>query len=413
MTRLALSSHVLLLALALGLTGCFTVQRPADYYRPRRTTLAADRVELPTTSLDEYLLIETRINGAGPFRLLVDSGCSSLVLSPRAAKLAHVRANPFLTEYVSVIGGKGLVKQSTAQVDRLEAGGLTLEGVKALVSGKTAWAEELIIHQMAFGEVESFDGVLGMSVLYDVILEMDYPTRQVAVVRPGTGQLPADRAVPYNLDIGVGWVTLEIGGKPVRALIDTGFNGGFKITSWEDIPLLYPQQKEDGLGAYGAGGQVRRRAWGQLEGEMRLGPITWQNAIGVSNDGKEAVVGSLALKPWKVVFDQHAHQLYLLGEHALVALKKVPAPDVRFKPGYFCELHGDGIRLLEVDAGGTFEQAGLRVGDVISTVDGFKAVDWVAARVPSEVLKKPSVKLNVERDGKRFETTLVQGPDAP
>jgi hypothetical protein len=413
MPRLTLTSYALLLALALGLTGCYTVQRPEDYYRPRRTTLAADRVELPTTSLGDHLLVEARINGAGPFRLLVDSGCSNLVLSPRAAKLARTRTNPFLTDYASVVGGKGVVKESIAQVDRLEAGGLTLEGVKAMISNKTEWAEMMAVYQMAFGELGSFDGVLGMAALYDVILEIDYPNRQVAVVRRGTEKFPADRAVPYSLVGGVGWVTLEIGGKPVRALIDTGSLGGFGVTNLEGVPLLFPQQKEDGTGTYGAGGQDRRRAWGQLEGEIHLGRITWQNPIVTSHYRKDALIGSLALRTWKVVFDQHARQLYLLGEQALATWDKRPPPDARFKPGFFCERHGDGIRLLEVDTGGTFEQAGLRVGDVISTVDGFNVVDWASGRVPPEAWKKPSVKLNVIRDGKRFETTLLLGPDAP
>ena len=407
--------RVALLGWASALAGCFTVQLPEDYYRPRRTIFAAERVELPATFVGDYPFVEVLINGTGPFRLMLDSGCSNLMLSPHAAKLAHVRANPFLTEHVSVNGGKGAVRHYTAQVNRVEVGGLQLEGVKALVPDQQAWATKVASVQKVEKALEfgDFDGFLGMAALFDLILEIDYPNRQVAVVRPAAGRFPPERAVPYELNHGVGFVTLDLGGKTARALVDTGSNGGFDLPTIDDVPLLNPKQKVDGVGAFGAGGQMARETWGQMEGEIRLGPITWQNALVFTSDRKDAVIGSRALKPWKVVFDQPARRLYFIGERPLATMTKIPVPDARFKPGYFCELHGDGVRLLEVDSGGTFEQAGLRVGDVISFVDGFSAVDWVSKsrRVPSEVYQKPRLKLNVEREGKRFEAILVQGPD--
>jgi hypothetical protein len=405
----------LLLAVCSALAGCFTVRLGEDFYRPRRTILAADRVELPVTFVGDYFFVEARINGAGPFRLILDSGCSNLVLSPGAAKLAGVQANRFLTQQVTVNGGKGFGKYSTAQVDRLEAGGLKLEGVKALVVSKAAWAGELagiqqFLDVMGFG---SFDGVLGMAALYNVLLEIDYPNRHVAVVRLGTRQFPPDRAVPYNLVHGICIATLDLGSKTARALIDTGNNGGFQIPSLDEIPLLYPKQKMDGPVSYGAGGRVARREWGQLEGDIRLGPVTWQNATVLSNNGKVALIGSRALKPWKVVFDQQTRQLYFLDGPAFIGLPKMPAPDSRFKLGYFGELYRDGIRLLEVDSGYAFDQAGLRVGDVVSTVEGLSVMDWVRGRLPPEISGKPRVKLRAEREGKSFDTILVQGPDEP
>src|SRR4051812_30182340 len=84
-----------LVMMAAGLAGCATVIGPA----PRKTTLASDRVSLPTAKVPQAaaLFVDVRINGQGPFRLLVDTGASCLVLAPRAAAAAGLKPLPGVT----------------------------------------------------------------------------------------------------------------------------------------------------------------------------------------------------------------------------------------------------------------------------------------------------------------------------
>ncbi len=402
----------LLLVLASALAGCFTTRTSQDFYRAQRTTLSANRVALPVTFAGNFPFVEVRINGAGPFRMVLDSGSDCLVLAPHVAELAHVplrSSSPTLVNAAS--GRKGALEMSSATVKRLEAGGLKLENVGVLVIGKDVFAGEMA--PLLKRGNSAFDGILGMAVFYDVMLEIDYPNRCAAVVRLGTESLPRDRSVLFSAVGHDRFASIEVAGKTALAFIDTGSDGGFEIPNLDDVALLYSRQKTDGLAGYGVGGRIPRAEWGQLEGDIRLGPITWQNPPVFCRRRETIYIGSDALCAWKLVFDQRVNRLYLLGEPKTV-FKTKQAPDVRFKLGFLCEPYGDGVRLLEVDSGCAFEQAGLRIGDVISTVEGFSAVDWVrrSKRVPPEVYKKPRAKLAVERDGKRFEAILVQGPDA-
>jgi hypothetical protein len=394
------------MALAGLLAGCVTIDRPPEYFRPARTVGKGNRVELPVTFIDDYPSVEVRINGEGPFHLLLDSGASTVTLSSRAAKLAHVQPKRFAKDSVAVSGGQGIAARSIALVHRLEAGGLSLENLHVLIDEAEASAAEPNAQLM----IGDFDGTLGLAALYDVILEIDYPNKKVAVMRRGTERFPPERAVACDFTGVLGEVKLEIGGRTISAFVDTGSNGDFELTTLEDLPLFFPKQKGDGLAPYFVGGRGVREEWGQLNGDIRLGPVTWKNPVVTNTHATEAFLGNYALRPWKVVFDQHAGLIYFLGERSSIYWKKMPVPNPQFKLGYFCEACGTGVRLLEVDTGGAFDRAGLRVGDIITTIEGQSAVDWIYEHLPTDILKQPRLKLKAVRDGADFET-IVQTQD--
>lgn len=388
-------------AVFLFLAGCRTAQTGPAAFRPARTILPADRIELPARFVGNLTLIEVQVNGAGPFQLLLDSGSSGLLLSARTAKLANVNPRPGFIRAGTALGGQGVLQIAPAHVQHLAAGHLSLQDMPAFVSSVETLSK--------FPDSLHYDGILGFTALYDVVLEIDYPNRRVAVVRRGAEEPPRDRAVPllpvsYKL-----FADFEIGGKTSRVFIDTGDNGGFEVPRLADFPLLYPTQKEDGLGSHGLGGRRPRSQWAQLDGVIRLGPITWKNPPLFSYSGKRTSVGGDALRAWKVIFDQRARLLYFLGEPSTVFKTKQP-PDTRYKFGFDGERHHNGIRLREVDPGDAFDRAGLRVDDVVSTVDGHPVMDWIENRLPQDVLQKPRVKVVGTRDGKTFEVILVQGP---
>jgi aspartyl protease family protein len=80
---------------------------------------------------DGHFHIETRVNGrfvAG----LVDTGASQVILRETDAANAGIRPRP--DEYTAVVStANGKVKAAPAMIDRLEAGGITVFDVPALV----------------------------------------------------------------------------------------------------------------------------------------------------------------------------------------------------------------------------------------------------------------------------------------
>jgi S1-C subfamily serine protease len=360
----------------------------APDYGPRRTLLAADRVALPTSSNRGALLIEARINGTGPFRFLVSSGSRPLLVAPHVVDAAKLK--PLPDWKVPAATAKRVV-----WVEDFESGGLDLRGLAAVVS---------TLHPLP-----GIDGVVGMEALRDVTLETDFPRKQVAVVKPGTERFAEDRSVPYHPDTRMPYVNLDVAGRSELALIDTGTLGGFGLTVLDAIPLLHPKIKVDTIGYTKSVSRIER---GQLAGAVKLGPITWVNPPIITR--RNAQIGVVPLAPWRLVFDAEAHKVYFLdGPTERKAREVKPTPMSPLKPGYFLRLETGGLRVVEVDAGGAFDAAGLRASDLILSIDGMPATDFIReVRLFTANKSKPQ-KLRVQRDGAEFEATLILAPETP
>jgi predicted aspartyl protease len=272
---------------------------------PRHTILAGDRVALPTEKVGPYLVIEAKINGAGPFRLIVDTGSTGLGLSMEAAKKAGLKPQTDPDQG----GGRGLhglIETQVAWIDRLESGGLLLKGLSADVVAEP----DLVYIRQLFGA--PFDGVLGVAPLIDVILEVDFPNNQVNALRRGKQVYPAEVGCSYTLDdmdAPTPLVKVEVGDKSYLALLDTGFDGALALSHLDSVPLRSSMLKQYRLRA-GLGTQLESWETSQLAGEARIGPVTLRDPpveIG------EAMIGVEALRYWKIVLDQHEQRLYFLG----------------------------------------------------------------------------------------------------
>ncbi len=281
--------------LALFLGGCTSV--PAT-----RTILTEDRTELPTVKVNDFLLIEVRINDAGPFRLLVDTGTDGLVIAPDVARAAHLK---ILDEPAKLNGTnvKGVLIRS------LVSGGMKLEDLPAVLVEPAPVA-------LLRKAIPGYDGVIGMAPLKDVVLEMDFPGRRVSVTRPGSQSYPRAAAVSYS---GLSpEVTMDIAGHSWRALVDTGSGYTLIVPRLDDLPLEYSPIRETGPGGINLTSSTGVRLGNShLAGDAHLGPALWHNPAVHEEPGDGlANLGTGALGRWKLAFDQSTHLIYFLREES-------------------------------------------------------------------------------------------------
>jgi predicted aspartyl protease len=378
-----------LAGLVVGLGGCVSVS-----FTPQHTILAAERVALPTVEAEKFLLVEARVNGAGPYRFFVDTGASTLILSTKVAKAAGLKSGAGHVVILKTPAGD--VRSTAAVVRRFESGGLRLENLAAVVVPDA----DLAPLAGAFGA----EGVLGMTAVRDLVLEMDFPARQISAVRPGSRSYPVEVSVPYEGLSPI--VQLEVHGKTVRALVDTGSNFHLIVPDMASYPLVQPPLKDDGFGGFAVGSKKGgREENGQLAGEARLGPLRWSNPpMRWQRSGTEANIGVAALNHIRLIVDQKAQRLYFEGT-ALEREWPRKKIDMKFKLGFFAVPDPAGImRLVEVDGGGAFDLAGLRADDLIAAIDGrTELTEALAAR--------PKRKLGVVREGRAFEVEVILAPE--
>lgn len=355
------------------------------------TVWAADRVALPTIASPGGLCIEAKINGAGPFKLIVDTGMGILLLTPQTARAAHLEPT---RSSISIDTSATIVTCALTVADRVESGGWAIRRFAAAITNES----DLI----PFREL-GVDGVIGLNQFADSVLEIDFPAQRVYVVRPGTAHYPSDRAVAYRGLVPE--VQLDVAGRSIPALIDTGSNCGLILPEMRGYPLIGPIDKDDGIGGFAIGvKQPGRGENARLDGDVHLGPAVWRNPpVRAAVPTQEASIGSDILRARKLAIDQQSHRIYFLEPQLIEGWAKRPVADPRTKLGYHVAYEGAALRLLEVDPEGAFDRAGLRAGDLIVTVDGQGAAQFLRTMSWQEV---ESRRLRVRRDGNEFTAIL-------
>ncbi|HYD82578.1 MAG TPA: hypothetical protein VEA63_00970, partial [Opitutus sp.] len=299
------------------------------------------------------------------------------------------------------------VSARTAKVKHLDLGRVRIKGAMAFIISN----DDLVnVSAVSAAWGDRLDGVLGMATVADVLLEIDYPRKQVSVALPAAHFYPVERAVSYRDRGGVPEVVLEIGGRMFPMDLDTGaLATAITVDDATGLELVHPWIKQDG-GDIGIGTDNVRRERSQLAGDARLGPITWRNPPLSKSLG--ARIGLDALSSWRLVFDQREQKIYFLDAEPGLAWEIQAPPDPQRMLGFFGEIiNGAAVRLGEVDGGKAFDRAGLRAGDILETVNGVPAFLWLVSdwdRAEPEQLRIRAVRAGIE-----FEVTAVRGLDEP
>jgi predicted aspartyl protease len=379
-------ARLALAVVVFGLGSCAMAPQDYETYAPKRTTLATSRVVLPSyKSQNGRLYVQALINGAGPFLLLVDSGSTSLVLKRRAADASHV--TPLANRAVMVTNAYGDVSRSSVGwVETLDSGGLGLRGVVATIIDDDAIP--------GIQSREGMDGVLGMVVFAGLVLEMDFPAGRVAVSRGGPPWMSEWMSGPYDAPLPI--VAAWIADARMPMLIDTGYDGLFELPKLDSFPLVYAKRKWSGaVGVFGTTSEERPEV-SQLDGEIRIGAVSWVNPPVVEASHERARMGLRAVNRWTLVFDNREGRVYFLGGEGMVWDRR-PRTGAS-GAGVFVRIQEGELRVEEVDAGGAAESAGLKTGDVIVAMNGRPGL-------APDFLLRPT-RLRVRRNGSEFDTTL-------
>jgi hypothetical protein len=148
-----------------------------------------------------------RVNGQGPFRLVLDTGASHSALTARVAEKVGIAMDPSRT--VTLRGATGSVEVPFVPVESLEFGDLLVE------------PRRLPIVPDALGGAE---GILGTDGLAGKRIHIDFRKDSITIMRSKNQRAASDYAtIPVRFMHGrLLVVEAYLGGLPVKAIIDTG-----------------------------------------------------------------------------------------------------------------------------------------------------------------------------------------------
>jgi hypothetical protein len=389
----------------------FNVTAPAPlttYGRPNEpltgVTLddGAASVTVPFRLLNNHIYVQARVNGKGPYTFIVDTGGHTLV-SPTlisALGLKAVGAAPMTG------AGEKTATSGFVQVDEIAVGGLRLRDKMAFAAN---------IYKPAIEGVQ-VDGMIGFEVFRRMAVRIDYGRQTLTFFDPARFEpVDAGTAIPFVFYDHLPMIRGLIDDLPARFDIDTGSRSELDVTG----PFVAAYHLRDrfpkGVSAvtgWGVGGPSR--SYTVRLPSLTLGGVRVENpTAGLSEDKHGSIsdpnydgnVGSGFLKRFVVTFD-YAHQVMYLKPI-------VPAPiDAgRFdRSGMWINAQSGGYEVVEVTAGGPAAQAGLAVGDVITSLDGHptKPDGLSDARILLKArLAGSSVQAVVKRGGETRTVTLV------
>jgi hypothetical protein len=339
-----------------------------------------EAIVVPLSSDSGRPSIEIRIDGRGPYRLLLDTGSGAgLILDKELAAELGLKSTG--TRRIGDPNSPEAIEAQVMQVDRVELGGLVLRAVDAI-----SWDRKTM------GMANIPRGVVGLGLFGSRLVTLDYPRGRL-IIEPG--ELPeADGQTVLNasFDDGIPSLPIDVAGVPLRAHLDSGSTGflGLPLGTAKQLPLE-AAPVEVGRGRTASGDYSVSEA--RLRGSVRVGGLVIERPKLHFMDLPSANLGSDLLRSLVVTVDRKNSRVRLVSSGKPLELSE------RHRLGIMTHGPEDGRLPIErVAPGSPADAAGLRAGDEIVRLNGRAVVEMSASEVGDAMQTRP-LAIALLRDG--------------
>jgi predicted aspartyl protease len=271
------------------------------------------------------IIAPVKINGQGPFRMIVDTGASHSTVSPQLARVLGLDTHDQTTMLVNGITGTAEVP--SVRIDSLEYGELSYKSIRLPV----IWAPLMA----------GADGILGIAGLKSERLTVDFIRNRVTISRsqrssPSVGffKIPAMRLVN-----GLMAIDARVGGVRTRAIVDTGSQRSLGNVALQEAlgrwRNLNPQTKVTDV--YGSTSAVAR-------GELSSAPVITLGKVKIAS--VELVYGDFHIFD---VWDLRAKPALILGMDILGSVRSLGidfgAQELYMEGAYYQGLERESSRI--------------------------------------------------------------------
>ena len=379
----------------------FLAEQPASTYAVPKVTVTdfsiangASRTEFPFRLRNNHIYADVSVNGSAPMNFIFDTGGRN-ILVPSTAKQLGIRPE-------GAMPGTGVGNK---------AQDFGLAKVKTLKVGDATFKDQVVgVLDFEPNGVEGVDihGMVGFEVFRRFVTRIDYGNHTITLIDPKHfDPKDAGTPIPFVFNGGLPEVQGSFEGIPANFDVDTGARDELTLTApfvqAHDLRAKHPKGVE-AVEGWGVGGPSR--GYVTRDAELAIGPVkitdvvtslSMQKKGAFASASYQGNIGGGVLKRFVVTFD-YGHQI--------MYLKPLPQPvaDVGSfdRSGMWINAVDQGMQVMDVTANGPAQEAGIRVGDVITQVDGKPATS-----IPVYELRRQW------RDGKPgtvVKLTLKRGP---
>ena len=348
----------------------FLPAQPASAYAAPKVVLndyaiagGAKETTFPFKLINNHIFANVKVNGKGPYQFIFDTGGVNLLTPPLTKELG--------------LAAEGHMQGSGAGSGHMD---VQLTKVSSLQLGDAIVKDQVFaqIPLDSMGVIEGVDlpGMVGFETFRRFVTQIDYGAHTITLIKPDAfDPKDAGTAVPIKFNGNTIEVPATYDGVPGTFTIDTGNRGSLILNS----PFVaahaqfakYSTAPEATTG-WGIGGPTKSHVIRGhdlvIGGETVAAPVV---LLATSTKGADADpsqsgnIGGGVLKRFVVTLDYGNNRMYL--KPVTQAVSDLDSFD---RSGVWINQNADGYTVVDVTRGGPSDQAGLKVGDQIVSVDG-------------------------------------------
>lgn len=330
-------------------------------------TRISQPVSIPAEVTGHGIFVSVIINGQGPFRMLVDTGCTCTMISPEVAAAVEARESDTEDGNIQAVNGFGdAMALPRVLLDSITLGGVQFEGVIAGV---------VPLEVQSRIDSRELDGLLGYTLFSDLFFAIDYPNRMLVMSNVWPANLApvrAEFAIRESSD--VPFISVKVQGRDLEVMIDTGATDRLHLPPSSVDSLTWKTAPRPGL-LIAAAGKIEREQIGRLSGDLELGQLRQPEPVVDVSDG-EPSIGVGLLHSFCLVFDEQGDKLRLCS--ALPGL--VPSPGER-TVGLSLIADSAGWRVVSIIPNSPAEEAAIVDGDLVTKIEGEPARSWTRDQI--------------------------------
>lgn len=409
LTRLYIKQTLLVLALY----GLFF---PLEIRAQRRDLIlpkGLKKVEIPFEYENNFIIVKIIFNDVFPLRFIFDTGAEHTILTRREItdllQVDYKRRFPLL--------GSDL---------RTELYAYLASGIRIKMNDLYVTNQAILVLEEDYLRFEEFaginvQGILGADLLRRFVVKIDYRIRKITLYDPAHFQAPKDDYVELPIEIKrhkpylIAHTRLgKTDSTEVKLLMDSGANLALMLHTNTNPALAMPAHVIRSSIGMGLGGTIEgfmgRTPRLELAGFSFESVTTNFQELAPDVDSaylnnRNGIIGNQILSRFTIIIDYIRNKLYLLPNRAF---KEEFEYD---KSGMLLAVSGPNLAsfvVLNVVPGSPAEEAGLKIGDEIKTLNGLPAalftLEGIAHKLQGRTGKK--IHLNIRREAEKLKVAF-------
>ena len=366
---------------------------------------AVHTVKLPMRLEDNRIMIPCYVNGRGPYTFILDTGGGGdVVLTTALVKMLGLRERNIVTTHGGV--GNAAVGIGETRVHAVAIGPLVFTNQSATVIDLDEIRDGIGFRRL--------DGVIGYSILRKLNMKLDFDRGSVTLSREKLVAPGGAHGTPFTLQDEIPRVAVTIDGIAGSAFVDTGDRSSLTLLNRFAAKYRFAKRfaGPDGVvTGFGIGGPIYGKivrvpsleVFGEIIPRV-VTRISRQTAGGFAHSPEAANVGMGVLKRFNLIFDYTKQTIASWPSRAFDVAESTDASGMWLVPVAL------GARVYATEAGRPARASGLKVNDIIASVDGTSVRGVAIGDVRKFFFARAdgsSHDLVVQRGKKTFETTIV------